>query len=58
MPRPVLPDELYLSQGVVAKDDDLVAAFGTNDRDTCCRAILKKGKLQVSDKERDAVFES
>jgi ribosome maturation protein SDO1 len=44
-------------QGVFAKDDDLIAAFRTKDQKACCIAILEKGELQVSDKERTAQLE-
>ncbi|CDO74788.1 hypothetical protein BN946_scf185001.g36 [Trametes cinnabarina] len=39
-----------VSKGEVAKSQDLQKAFGTTDRDTI---ILKKGEVQVGDKERE-----
>jgi ribosome maturation protein SDO1 len=34
-------------KGQFAKNDDLVAAFGTSDKATICMEILAKGDLQV-----------
>lgn len=49
-----------VSRGVLAKRDDLERCFSTSDKETVCKFILKKGQLQVSDKERqvanDALF--
>jgi len=45
---------LNVSKGVVAKDEDLIEAFGTKDHAAICEVILQKGELQVSDKERKA----
>lgn len=39
-------------QGITAKAKDLKAAFGTDDHLECCKIVLEKGELQVSDKER------
>merc|ERR1711865_1326805 len=36
---------------------DMKAAFGTVDLEEICRRILKKGELQVSDKEREVHVE-
>lgn len=47
----------FVFQGVIAKDADLVAAFGSSDQATCCAAILEHGQMQVSDKERSAQLE-
>lgn len=41
-----------VSKGQVAKKEDLVKAFGTDNQTEICKEILKKGELQVSDKER------
>ncbi|KRT85946.1 hypothetical protein AMK59_385 [Oryctes borbonicus] len=41
-----------VSKGQVAKKEDLIKAFGTEDQTEICKEILKKGELQVSDKER------
>ena len=38
--------------GVLAKRDDLEKCFGTSDKEAVCKFILKKGQLQVSEKER------
>ncbi|KAK6739638.1 hypothetical protein RB195_008249 [Necator americanus] len=43
-----------VSKGQLAKKDELVAAFGTEDQLEICKIILEKGDLQVSDKERQA----
>lgn len=43
-----------VSKGQVAKKDDLVKAFGTENQTEICKEILKKGELQVSDKERQS----
>jgi ribosome maturation protein SDO1 len=49
---------LNVSKGDVAKRDDLIAAFGTDDEDTLSALILEQGELQVSDKERHLQFDS
>lgn len=36
----------------MAKKEDLIKAFGTDDQTEICKQILSKGELQVSDKER------
>lgn len=41
-----------VSRGQMAKKEDLIDAFGTDDADQICLEILKKGELQVSEKER------
>jgi ribosome maturation protein SDO1 len=41
-----------VSKGQVAKKEDLIKAFGTDDQTEICKEILSKGELQVSDKER------
>lgn len=41
-----------VSKGQVAKKEDLVASFGTDDQTAICQEILAKGELQVSEKER------
>ena len=49
-----------VEKGVLAKNEDLIAAFGTDDEDRVCVEILNKGEFQVSDQERqmqtDALF--
>ncbi|XP_063220771.1 ribosome maturation protein SBDS [Bacillus rossius redtenbacheri] len=47
-----------VSKGQVAKKEDLVRAFGTEDQTEVCKEILAKGELQVSDKERNTQLES
>ncbi|XP_019615547.1 PREDICTED: ribosome maturation protein SBDS-like [Branchiostoma belcheri] len=47
-----------VSKGEVAKKQDMVKAFGTEDQTEICKQILKKGELQVSEKERQAQLES
>ncbi|EFA09656.1 ribosome maturation protein SBDS [Tribolium castaneum] len=43
-----------VSKGQVAKKEDLVKAFNTEDQTEICKEILLKGELQVSDKERQS----
>ncbi|CAM9893514.1 unnamed protein product [Heterosigma akashiwo] len=47
-----------VSKGVLAKAKDLEKAFGTTETEACCRVILDKGQLQVSDREREVHQES
>jgi ribosome maturation protein SDO1 len=41
-----------VSKGVLAKREDLMLVFGTDDEELICKKILAEGELQVSDKER------
>ena len=43
-----------VGKGVVAKEKELQAAFGTADARAVCLEILARGELQVSEKERRA----
>jgi ribosome maturation protein SDO1 len=43
---------MNVSKGQVAKREDLLAAFGTDDQTAVCKLILDKGELQVSERER------
>lgn len=43
-----------VSKGQVAKKEDLIKAFNSNDQTEICKEILAKGELQVSDKERQS----
>lgn len=43
---------INVSKGQVAKKEDLLASFGTEDQNVICQDILAKGELQVSEKER------
>ncbi|KAK9462095.1 SBDS protein C-terminal domain-containing protein [Lipomyces oligophaga] len=45
---------LNVSKGQVAPNEDLKASFGTTDMDKIILEILKKGELQVGEKERQA----
>lgn len=45
-----------VSKGVLANSKDLKKVFKSIDQKKCCIIILKKGDLQVSDKEREAAF--
>lgn len=45
---------INVSKGQVAKKEDLIKAFGTDNQTEICKEILKKGELQVSDKERQS----
>ncbi|XP_058796869.1 ribosome maturation protein SBDS [Phymastichus coffea] len=47
-----------VSKGQVAKKEDLIKAFGTDDQTEICKEILSKGELQVSDKERQSALDS
>ncbi|CAM9790182.1 unnamed protein product [Pylaiella littoralis] len=47
-----------VSKGVLAKNKDLLKAFGTDSQLEVCRIILDKGEMQVSDKERQVALES
>ncbi|ORZ34056.1 SBDS protein C-terminal domain-domain-containing protein [Catenaria anguillulae PL171] len=47
-----------VSKGQLAKEDDLQSAFKTTDSTAICQEILKKGELQVSEKERSHAIEN
>lgn len=47
-----------VSKGQVAKKDDLLKCFNTDDHSKVCLEILMKGDLQVSEKERSHQLES
>lgn len=47
-----------VSRGQEAKKDDLMKAFGTDNRAEICKIILAKGEAQISDKERNIQNES
>ncbi|RNA43293.1 ribosome maturation SBDS [Brachionus plicatilis] len=47
-----------VSKGQVAKKEDLMDVFGTEDQTKICLEILEKGELQVSDKERHQHLEN
>ena len=47
-----------VSKGVLAKEEDLLKAFGTTDETVVSRLILDSGELQVSDKERKSNFDA
>lgn len=47
-----------VSKGLVAKREDLVKSFGTDNQTEICKEILAKGELQVSDKERHSQLDS
>ncbi|XP_003702617.1 SBDS ribosome maturation factor [Megachile rotundata] len=49
---------INVSKGQVAKKEDLVKAFGTDNPTEICKEILTKGELQVSDKERHSALDS
>ncbi|KIY64508.1 Shwachman-Bodian-diamond syndrome protein [Cylindrobasidium torrendii FP15055 ss-10] len=44
---------INVSKGEVAKTNDLKKSFGTTDIETIVDEILKKGEVQVNEKERD-----
>uniref|UniRef100_A0A915MNR9 Ribosome maturation protein SDO1/SBDS N-terminal domain-containing protein n=1 Tax=Meloidogyne javanica TaxID=6303 RepID=A0A915MNR9_MELJA len=47
-----------VARGQLAKRDDLVECFETDNQLEICKTILEKGDLQVSDKERQLTSES
>ena len=47
-----------VSKGQVAKKEDLIKCFSTDDHKKVCLEILNKGELQVSEKERSHQLES
>lgn len=47
-----------VSKGLFAPSKDLTLAFDTSDQEQCCRIILDKGQVQVSDMERTAMLEN
>lgn len=47
-----------VSKGQVAKKEDLLKTFGTENQTEICKEILTKGELQVTDKERHLVLDS
>lgn len=47
-----------VSKGQEAKKDDLLKAFGTDNRTEICKIILAKGEAQISEKERNIRNES
>ncbi|XP_067132487.1 ribosome maturation protein SBDS [Centruroides vittatus] len=47
-----------VSKGQVAKKEDLIRDFGTDNQTEICKEILSKGELQVSEKERQTQLES
>jgi ribosome maturation protein Sdo1 len=42
---------------MVASKSDLQDAFGTMDLAVICKEILNKGDLQVTEKEREALYD-
>jgi len=49
---------INVSKGVMAKKEDLIKSFNTDDEKQICIQILEKGELQVSEKERQIQLES
>ncbi|KZC15217.1 PREDICTED: ribosome maturation protein SBDS [Dufourea novaeangliae] len=49
---------INVSKGQVAKKEDLLKAFSTDNQTEICKEILSKGELQVSDKERHSALDS
>ncbi|XP_047246682.1 ribosome maturation protein SBDS [Girardinichthys multiradiatus] len=47
-----------VSKGQMAKKEDLLKAFGSDDQTEICKQILAKGELQVSEKERQSQQET
>uniref|UniRef100_A0A8C4R841 Ribosome maturation protein SBDS n=1 Tax=Eptatretus burgeri TaxID=7764 RepID=A0A8C4R841_EPTBU len=48
---------INVSKGQIAKREDLIKAFDTEDTTEICKKILAKGELQVSEKERAVQLE-
>ncbi|KPM09816.1 hypothetical protein NH340_JMT01076 [Sarcoptes scabiei] len=46
-----------VSKGQIAKKEDLIKCFQTDDHVKCCLEILEKGELQISEKERQHQLE-
>ena len=49
---------MNVSKGMLASSKDLQQAFGTTDSLAVCAEILDKGELQVSEQEREALYET
>lgn len=49
---------INVSKGQMAKKEDLVKCFGTDDHKKVCLEILQKGELQISEKERTHQLEA
>ena len=47
-----------VGRGILAKREDLIEAFGTDDEDVICIEVLNKGEFQVSEQERQAQLET
>lgn len=47
-----------VGKGVMAKEEDLLRAFGTKDEGLICGIILNNGELQVGEKERRHNFDN
>ena len=47
-----------VSKGLFAPSKDLKLAFSSTDQEQCCRYILDRGQIQVSDMERSATLEN
>lgn len=43
-----------VSKGQVARKEDIIKAFGTDNQTEVCKQILAKGELQITDKERQS----
>eukprot|EP00743_Colponemidia_sp_Colp-15_P002095 GILK01002272.1.p1 GENE.GILK01002272.1~~GILK01002272.1.p1 ORF type:complete len:355 (+),score=71.65 GILK01002272.1:51-1115(+) len=46
-----------VSKGILANKKELMTAFGTEDQQTVLKLILDKGEVQVSEKERQILYE-
>jgi len=47
-----------VGRGILAKREDLLEAFGTDDEDVICLEVLNKGDFQVSEQERQAQLDT
>jgi ribosome maturation protein SDO1 len=47
-----------VSKGILAKREDMIQVFGTDDEEKICVKILQDGQLQVSEKERQMEIEN
>lgn len=48
---------LALSKGMLASQKDLQEYFNTTDTKLVCQEILEKGELQVSEQERQSLYD-
>ncbi len=47
-----------VDKGILAKSEDMIEAFGTDDEDKVCVEVLNRGEFQVSEEERQMMVDS